>query len=732
MTTDAGLLSRLRAWLPHGRTLADDVWDRRHRVLLGVLWANVVGLSIYGIAQGFDVRHTFIDVAFVALAALLGTLMKSRHARAAMVSFGLISAAAVLVHLSKGVIEAHFYFFVLIVALTLYEDWIPLLIAIGYVAFHHGVLGTVAPETVYNHGDAVDHPWKWAGIHAGFVLAAAAAAIAAWRLNEDVRFRLTGVVASSGDAIVELDLDGRISAWNPAASELLGYSVDEVLERSVGILTPEDQRDELSELLTAAAREGSSRSREITLRTKGGAEVPVSLRVSPIRDLHQRMLGTSLVARDMRDRARTERYRGVQLAVSAALAESATVEEAMPQVLAALGEGLSWDAAVHWRLDGDVLRCESFWHVPGDELERLEHRVMQLERPVGHGALGQVVASREPSWVENVAEDRGLAANGNGLAGLGIVTVPLVSEDAVIGVLEFFATHLGSQDGELMQTLSVISGQVAHFIGRKEAEDEAERLKDEFFGLVSHELRTPLTSVIGYTDMLAKLEADQLTDRGKKMVEVISRNAKRELRLVGDLLLLVKIEAGKFDIEHGEVDLGAVAQDSSEAVRVMAEQAEVELGVQADPIPPFDGDADRIGQAIDNLLTNAIKFTPEGGRVQLRVINQGGHAIVAVEDTGMGIPQEDQERLFERLYRASSATEGHVPGTGLGLTIVKAIAEAHGGHVEVESEPGEGSIFRIVLPLQPAGSNGAVPVTEGHSASNGNGGPPVNVTKAHL
>jgi PAS domain S-box-containing protein len=727
------MLNSLRAWLPQGRTLPEEVWERRHRVLLGLLWANAVGLFAYGIIQGFSLRQVFIDVGFVVLPGLFGTLVKSRHARAGWVSFGLITAAAVLVLFSKGLIEAHFYFFVLIVALTLYEDWIPLLIALGYVVVHHGIVGTVAPETVYDHGDAVDHPWKWAGIHAAFVLGAAVAAIAAWRLNEDVRHRLTGVVASSGDAIVELDLDGLISAWNPAATAMLGFSADEAVGETVSILRTEGDGGELGNLISAAIAEGSTDPIETVLGTKKGDGVPVSLRVSPIRDVGQRLLGTSLVARDIRDRRRAEAakdraesYRSVQLEAAGVLAESGSVEETMPRVLEAMGQGFSWDIGVHWRLEDGVMKCAAMWHLPSRrwddvEAEDFEARIRAAELSADEGLLGHVVTSGEPAWMENVADDRsfppGKTAHEVGVPG--VVAVPLVREDGVIGALEFFASGLKPPDAELMQTLSVISSQVGQFVARKEAEREADRLKDEFFGLVSHELRTPLTSVIGYTDMLAKMEADQLSQRGQKMVEVISRNAKRELRLVGDLLLLVRIEAGKFEIEHGEVDLRAVAEDSVEAVRITAEQAEVELSLRADPVPPFDGDADRVGQAIDNLLTNAIKFTPDGGVVQIRLTNRGDWAVIEVQDSGMGIPPEDQEKLFDRLYRASSATKDHVPGTGLGLTIVKAIAEAHHGQVAVESEEGKGSTFRIELPLTPAGSNGAGSVHE--AAGNGAG-----------
>ncbi len=226
-----------------------------------------------------------------------------------------------------------------------------------------------------------------------------------------------------------------------------------------------------------------------------------------------------------------------------------------------------------------------------------------------------------------------------------------------------------------------------------------DRMKDEFIALVSHELRTPLTSICGYLelllqdDVMAELPTAQLN-----WLEVIDRNAERLLRLVEDLLLTAQASAGNLALEKGELDIAAVLAQAVQASTPVAAARSIALTLSTEPLPAANGDRLRIGQVIDNLVSNALKFTPAGGTVEVRAYPHHSAVRIEVADTGMGISEDEQGQLFERFFRTARAQEQAIPGVGLGLSISKAIVEAHGGRVSVSSIEGAGTTFFVDLP----------------------------------
>jgi signal transduction histidine kinase len=228
---------------------------------------------------------------------------------------------------------------------------------------------------------------------------------------------------------------------------------------------------------------------------------------------------------------------------------------------------------------------------------------------------------------------------------------------------------------------------------------ELDRLKDEFLSLVSHELRTPLTSIRGYLDLVLDEEAGELNPEQRRFLQAVERNSGRLLRLVGDLLFVAQADAGRLSLEREKVDLAELAAHCVEGAAPAASEKSVTLVLMANPVPALVGDRGRLAQVLDNLVSNALKFTPAGGTVEVRTFSEAETVILEVEDTGIGIPAADQPRLFERFFRSSVADDRAIPGTGLGLAIVKAIVEAHAGLISIESREGKGTTFRIDLPL---------------------------------
>jgi PAS domain S-box-containing protein len=432
-------------------------------------------------------------------------------------------------------------------------------------------MGTLAPASVYNHPDAVAHPWRWALIHGVFVVAAGAANVVSWRLNEDVRAartrdserraeeseeRFRSIFERAPLGIVLCDLEGQVVEGNAKRAEMLGFSAADLRERSFADFTHPDDREAVHALL----RELTTGARDWTQLEKrdvraDGTTAWTNVTVSVVRDAAGR-----------------------------------------PQFVIGMAEDIS------------------------------QRKDVERER--------EALLAREREQVERLRE--------------------------------------------------------------------LDRLKDDFVASVSHELRTPLTSICGYLELLREGEAGALTAEQDEIVEIVDRNSDRLLRLVADLLDVAQLESGRLSLEREPLDLRALVTDSLERACAVAKSRELNLQLQIDAAPRILADRSRLAKVLDNLLSNALKFTPAGGQVRVRVGELDGRAVFEVEDTGVGIPAADQPHLFERFYRTKGAGTLAVPGTGLGLWITRQIVHAHGGTIDLVSEDGAGTTFTVTLPAAAA------------------------------
>jgi PAS domain S-box-containing protein len=251
---------------------------------------------------------------------------------------------------------------------------------------------------------------------------------------------------------------------------------------------------------------------------------------------------------------------------------------------------------------------------------------------------------------------------------------------------------------------------------------EVDRMKDEFISVVSHELRTPLTAIRGSLGLLAAGKAGEVPERGQRMLHIAVQNTDRLIRRINDILYLERIESGKVAMEPRPVNAAELAHNAAEMMLPMAERAGVGLFVGAEAVR-LVADADRILQVLTNLISNAVKFSPPDGSVEVWVEPVDGEARFHVADQGRGIPADRLESIFERFQQVDSSDSREKGGTGLGLAISRTIVTQHGGRIWAESEPGKGSTFHFTIPLAPAVASAAAHPDEPRPDAGADAGP---------
>ncbi|WP_299038557.1 ATP-binding protein [uncultured Pseudokineococcus sp.] len=441
---------------------------------------------------------------------------------------------------------------------------------------------------------------------------------------------------------------------------------------------------------------------------------------------------------DESDRLRAERAEAARLAelgagIGRRIRDQLDAEESLTRAVTLLGRGVAADRAwVRLLDDAGLGPSTARWATPGLEapvlpalrgqgvaswLQSLHDlggavRVDDLEADLREGAAG-----RGDVGGEDVADHLRAFAAGTGATAL--LVLPVGAGETALGSLAV-AVHSGPRrwtDGEVALTRSVAAdlgrALVLARLYRQQEElveqlRELDRTKTDFLSAVSHELRTPLTSISGYLELLRDGDGGEIPLEADRMLAVVERNTQRLRSLIEDLLTLSRIESGAFRATYRDVLLHEVVGAAVASVQPAADAAGVELVVDAPPAAGeglvVAGDPVQLDRVLLNLLTNGVKFTPRGGVVRLAVRPRAADVVVEVEDTGMGIPERDQERLFRRFFRATNAVDAAVPGTGLGLLIVRSIVEHHDGDLRLRSREGVGTVVTVRLPRQRARS----------------------------
>src|SRR5437870_10040847 len=355
--------------------------------------------------------------------------------------------------------------------------------------------------------------------------------------------------------------------------------------------------------------------------------------------------------------------------------------------------------------------------------QRMEDEVVEALKatPVrpGQGATGQAATIRAPVQVPNIVEQRESTATSVRpiLARLGyrsVLAVPLFREERIMGALTVWRKEAGSFSAEVVNLLQTFATQSALAIQNarlfREIEDKgrqieaANRHKSEFLANVSHELRTPLNAIIGFSEVLGERMFGELNEKQAEYTEDILSSGRHLLSLINDILDLSKIEAGRMELELMKFDLPSAVENALILVRERATRHGIKLERAIDErLGDFTGDERKVKQILVNLLSNSVKFTPEGGKIHVNASLNNGSVIISIADTGIGIAKEDQEAIFEEFRQVGSNYAQKREGTGLGLTLTRKFVEMHGGKIWVESELGKGATFTFTLPIKQEG-----------------------------
>jgi PAS domain S-box-containing protein len=547
------------------------------------------------------------------------------------------------------------------------------------------------------------------------------------RLDDITARHLAKVVESSDDAIVSKDLNSIITSWNPAAERMFGYTPDEAIGKSIRMLIPDDLQNE-EDVVMSKIRAGEKVDHYETIRKrKDGTTFAISLTVSPILDASGNIVGASKIARDVSDR----------VAMEAAAVEYATNTAKLSAVGAMVASTLDREIVVQKVTDAatDLTHAEfgAFFYNVRDESgdtymlyalsgaarEAFAHfphpRATAIFAPTFNGETIVRLAdvTKDPRYGRNHPY-QGMPPGHLPVRSYLAVPVKGVS-GTVLGGLFFGHSQAGvfREQHERLAVGVASWASVALENARLYSEaQEANRLKDEFLAVLSHELRTPLNAIVGYSRLMqgGMLPAEQVG----RAIETLERNARWLTQIVEDVLDVSRIVSGKIRLDVQAVDLAGIVDNAVATVQPAADAKGVRLQSLIDPrIGPVSGDPDRLQQVVWNLLSNSVKFTPKGGRVQVRLERVNSHIEIIVSDTGIGISGDFLPMVFDRFRQADAGSTRKTGGLGLGLSIVRHLVELHGGSVQADSAgSNQGATFTVKLPMMIVQPSAAAPSRE--------------------
>ncbi len=521
--------------------------------------------------------------------------------------------------------------------------------------------------------------------------------------------RFSGIISISADAIISVDGDQRITIFNHGAERIFGYSKDEILGSPLEKLLParlrSSHRRHVEEFSAGrvTARQMGERATTILGVRKNGEEFPAEAAISKLEVAGARLLTVAL--RDITERKRVEMEHEVLAEAGAVLAASLDYKQTLKAIAQLVVRRVADLCAVDIVEADQPVRlaltpadpamapvCERLAALPLDRRRLLSWAAMETKST-------QLLSDMTPEQVAAMSQSGEQLQLLRELDPRSAVIAPMLSGGKAFGALVLVsrtAGRYGQRDVGLATELARRAALAIENARLHETEKRATQMRDEVLAIVAHDVRNPLSTVLLAATALHHELAAQRSVQGARSVELILRSVKRANRLIEDLLDTTRIEAGALSVARAPLSVMQVLVDAVEAQRPLAAAASLDLRLDAGrELPPILADRDRLLQIFENLVGNAIRFTPAGGRITVGAKPRPGEILFWVADTGAGIQAENLPYVFDRFWQAKRTER---VGAGLGLPICKGIVEAHSGRIWVESVPGRGTTFYFTMP----------------------------------
>lgn len=534
--------------------------------------------------------------------------------------------------------------------------------------------------------------------------------------------RNLAIIENALDAVITIDAAGVVTDWNTQATVVFGWTREEAVGRllSETVIPPRDREAHalgLREYLKTGIGPILNRRIEIMARHKDGRDFPVELSVSPARVGESYMF--SAFVRDITDRRRAERRLASQYAVTRVLGVAATLEEAMPRIMEAVGHSLEWDIGAFWRVDkqSGVLHCLNQWKTADIDADEFVKATEDQTFKRGEGFPGRIWESGLPIWVTDIMTDSNFPRSAAAQARLhGAFGFPIRVGGEIEGVIEFFSRHVQESDEELLKMMADIGLKIGQFGERAKAEEALRQAEAQLrqsqkmeaigrlAGGVAHDFNNLLTVIRGYSELiLARIPQD---DPSRRDMEEVRKAADRAAGLTRQLLAFSRRQI----VSAKVIDVNAVIMNMDGMLRRLVGEDIIELWTDLDPqLWPIKADPGQIEQVVMNLAVNARDAMPTGGRLTIEtrnvtieqgtqaekvILEEGSYVMLALKDSGHGMSEEVQSHLFEPFFTTKESGKG----TGLGLSTVYGIVKQSGGMIAIESQLGQGTTCKIFFP----------------------------------